>query len=428
MLGSKGLAVVLALIVLAVFLVGEARSRLDRIAAPMRESFQDMVYLPRGDALKILACGFDAPLADALYIKGLIYFSEAVLNRSGKTEAQRTGQQYTYDLFDVITDLSPRFIRAYQMGSIFLSSAASLDVNLKGQQLLEKGVGAFDKIEAKGETVPIDPRWLFHLLQATTYEVNIASKVRASGDIAGAAEAKQHAAEQFQLAAQSPQAPGYVVRAAVGYRSTAAGGDLFAAGQAILGVWHELYREAVRRNDQDLAAELEKRAEEADKYLRDLRDTRLLETELSRAGRRFRADKGRLPDGLDDLARAGYIPALPATLPLDREDSPDRFLVLPDGSFRSEHLAEMEKTNQEDYLFNVVNLYRRANKGKLPPDMETLVREKYLPQMPVPPLAELGQIYRYNPASGLIRAEMPDTKAGGEEEAGPKADRLGDSE
>ncbi len=414
MLGKTGLAIVLALIVPAVYLVGEARTRLDRLAAPMRQSFQDMVYMPRGNALKILACGFDTPLADALYVKGLIYYSEAVLNRFGDSAGQQSGQKYTHELFDVITDLSPRFTRAYQMGSIFLTSAVSLDMNRKGQALLAKGVDTFDQIEAKGETVPVDPRWLFHLLLATTNEVTIAGKVRATGDIAGAAEAKRQAAEQFQLAAMSPQAPGYVMRAAVGYQTSATGGDLFAAGQAILGVWHELYREAVRRNDKELVAELEKRIQDADQDLRNLSDTRRLETEWSRAGRRFRAEQGRLPEGLEDLARRGYIPPPPAALPLDRPESPDRFLVLPDGSFRSRGLADMVKNNQETYLFNVVNLYRRANKGRWPPDLETLVKEKYLSAIPVPPLAELGQVYRYNPKIGLAKAQMPDSEAEGE--------------
>ncbi len=408
MLGKKGLALILILAVGAVYLAGHARSRLDRIVLPLRESFQDFVYLPRGNTLKILACGFDSPLADALYIKGLVYFSQEVLRQSTDSQRRVQGRKYVYELFDVITDLSPRFTRAYQMGSILTSSSPTLESAEQSVRLLQKGVDVYDDLEAKGEKVYVDPRWLLHLLQATTYETKIAARYSAAGDIDKKEEAIQMAGQQFRLAGTSPYAPDYVINAAVGYQATLYGGDLLAGSRAMLGVWYELHKEAIRRGDKSLAAELEKRAEETEKDLQNILDTQRLETEISQAGQRFLAEKGRLPEDPDELVRTGYLASVPAELPLAVETIPDKLLRLPDGSFRSQSLAEILKRNQERYLQNALLLYRRANKGKPAPDLATLVREKYIGAIPTPPLAALGQTFEYNAKIGAVRAKLPE--------------------
>ncbi len=413
MLPRKGYPIVILLFLVAVIGTGQVRLALDAIVEPFRNAGEEVVYLPRGDAMKIIACGFDTPLADALYIKGQIYFSNNVLRRmtSGGGsigDLAAKGRDYTYELFDIVTDLNPRFIRAYQIGGFALSSSQSLRSNLNSIALLEKGAAEFDALEARGDKVPVDPRWLFHLMQATAYDGNISSHLQRDGDAAGAARAKQRAEEEFVLAAKSPHAPYFVMMAAVGYQDGMQGGDLVTTRMAMLSVWEELHREALRRQDEGMSEELESRIEESRKGIQDILDTRALQDVLSEAGREFLARYGRPPVMPGDLVGAGIIRELPATLPLDSEDEPDRLVPLPDGSFRSRTLGGMETRVYLDFLIRAVITYQRTEGSGLPPSLDALVDAGLIPELRPLPFAALGQEYVYDPKVGLPTAPLPE--------------------
>lgn len=415
MLSKKGSLLVIVLFVAVVLLTGQARSLLDDTTAPFRNDFREMLYMPRGNGLKVLACGFDAPLADALFIKAMVYYGESI----NDDRTVSSGSAYTYELFDVITDLSPRFNRAYEIGSIFLTASASLDTNLKGLVLLQKGVDTFDHLNASGEMTITDPRWLFHILMANVYEVNIQSKLRRAGDMDGAAEARLEAAKHFREAAKSPDAPPYVLMAASGYESLNRGkGDIVEGNLAVMSVWVDLYEQANARGDKDLAAELQQRVKTMEKHIQGIVDTRRLQELLTEAGKRYLTEQGHLPQGVVDLAQARLIPGELARFPLDPDGTEnvdeiepasltlDFFWVLPDGSFRSNKLSNLEINSQADLLLNAVILYRRTN--RTPPDeLEDLVKENYLDAIPVPPLAPLGQRIIYSPETGGITIEPP---------------------
>lgn len=403
-LGGKGKALVVFLFVAAVLLTGEARVRLDALTASFRDDLREMVYLPRGSGLKVLACGFDAPLADALFIKGILYYAESFQAKEQDKTARR---EFVYALFDVITDLSPRFARAYQMGALFLTAASTHQAHMDGCRLLEKGITAYDDMAKAGKPASPDARWLFHLLLANTYEVNIQTYLRSQGDPAGAAEARQMAAKQFRLAAASPEAPAYIALAAAGYESVFTGkGDIENSEIAVLSVWRELYQAAVQRGDKEVLADLETRIEELEKNIFNIKATREMERLLSEAGKRYIEKEKTPPVGIADLLRDKLIPGQPATF-LGTETTPDEWLALPDGSFKSRLLANMETQSQMDALLNAIILYKRTE-GKLPDIPEALVSGGYIPAVPTPPLYGLGQIYEYDPRGGLFTNRMPE--------------------
>ncbi len=406
MLRARESALVLLLLLAAVLVTGSVRLRLDALTASFRDDFQSMTYLPRGEALKIVAAGFDAPLADALFVKGMIYYP-GTLKQTGFADESKL---YIYELFNLVTDLSPRFYRAYQVGALFLTASASLETNRQGLRLLQKGVDFYDNLEAEGKAVAagVDPRWLFHCILATTFDVNIQARLREAGDVEGASAARIEAGRHFRLAALSPGAPEYIIMAARGFESVLKGrGDIAAARAAVLSVWEETYNQAVRRGDEDLAERLKGRMEAAGKELEAILLTRRLEAALSEAGAGYLRAKGRPAADIEELRRTGFIRAVPAAWPLDEivkeAGERDAMLALPDGGFRSRVLAAWETREHLNVLLDGAIAYRRTH-GSAPPDLATLVRERILEAIPAPPLAGLGQRYVYDRESGATHS------------------------
>ncbi len=409
MLGKKGKLLVVALFALLVYGTGQARLVLDDIVAGFRNDFREMLYLPRGMGLKILACGFDAPLADALFIKGMIYYAESfqAANAANADQVKDASRTYTYELFDVITDLSPRFTRAYQMGALFLTASASYKTNLDGVRLLQKGVDKAAGEEKEGHPIVPDGRWLFHTLMANAYEMNIQTRLRRDGDMAGAVEAKKKAGEEFRLAAASPNAPEYIRLAAAGYQSSLTGqGDAENSLAAVQAVWMYLYDQAKIRGDKDVMSDLEGRIKELGDTLSAIHNTRELEKRLSAAGRAYFARAKHEPAGAADLVKAGLISAVPNG-PLGNEKEPDQWLALPDGTFKSKILAAITTQNHLDALFSASVDYRRGT-GKGPQSLRELIDGKYLEAIPEPPLKALGQEYLPNPKTGVFESRMPE--------------------
>lgn len=385
-----------------VLLTGRARLILDDVTESFRNDFREMLYLPRGKGLKVLACGFDTPLADALFIKSLIYFGES-MQALGTSAARRA---YTYDLYDVITDLSPRFYRAYQVGALFLTASKSIETNKQGILLLDKGIAYFDKITSEGESLRPDPRWLLHLLLANTYEINIQGRLRNQGDNIGAREARDLASREFQLAAKSPGAPEFVLLAATGYESVRSGkGKVDDSAKAMLAIWRDLHDQAASKGDKEVQAVLENHIKETETFLDTIAETRAIERILNQVSHVYMARHKSPPTRLTDLVREKLLSKIPVS-PLSKENETDTWLPMPDGTFKSMALAKLEKNSHIDLLSDAIIAYMRAN-SQPPPDLQTLVNEKILENIPVPPLAAIGQIYEYDAKSGTITDKMP---------------------
>lgn len=392
MLGKKGIAVTFVLMLAAVLLAGQARLVLDDIVSSFKDEFSEINYLPRGNALKVVACGFDAPFADALFIKAMLYFADT--NPAMKDVAAR--RDFTYALFDVITDLSPRFTRAYQTGALFLTSSALPSAINDGTRLLEKGVAVYDRLAEEGSPVEPDGRWLFHSMLANVYDVTIQTMRRRENDLEGAAEARRKAGREFRLAAASPDAPDYIIRAASGYESVLSGaGKIEDSQKAVLSVWRDLYERAEQRGDKDLLPSLEKEIDAIEQQIAEIEDSRKIEKILDQAGRQYIEKHGEPPKSVDDLLKAALLPGPPKT-PLGTDKLPDEWIALPDGSFKSRALAELETTNDLDLLLSAGVEYVRVYNKPLE-SMYDFASGLVLREIPEPPLRQLGQAYAFFP-------------------------------
>ncbi|MDR2390522.1 MAG: hypothetical protein LBE84_02420, partial [Planctomycetota bacterium] len=315
-------------------------------------------------------------------------------------------RDYAYALFDVITDLSPRFTRAYHIGALLLSASGTVQANRSACDLLNKGV-RIGGVEAEaGRPFVPDPRWLFHVILANIYETSLQTLLRRSGDSAGAADARQAARREFHLASTAPEAPVYVQEAAAGYlRLNTGGGNVEDSLLAILSVWRELRDLAERRGDEEVRKDMEERAKTTEERILAIRLTRAIEADLSRAGKRYLAERGQPPETVDDLLRDGLIPGLPAR-PLETGDSRETWLALPDGSFKSRLLAGLETEGHLDYLRNAVVNFVRDNR-KMPASENDLLEKRYLDFFPEPPLKAIGQAYVWEQNRGFS-SRMPE--------------------
>ncbi|MDR3077966.1 MAG: hypothetical protein LBV15_04290, partial [Planctomycetota bacterium] len=251
-----------------------------------------------------------------------------------------------------------------------------------------------------------DPRWIFHTFAANTYEPTIPPRRRRRGDAEGAADARRQAGKEFRLAAASPGAPIYIRDAASGYAKVFEGGaDIENSRLAVLVLLRELRGQAESRGDTDVQKGLEEKIRDEEKYIMDLRLTQGIETLLSQAGKKYLEAGGMPPESAGDLLQAGFIPGLPRT-PLDDDEGADAWIALPDGSFKSRKLADLETENHLDVFLSACIDYRRDN-AAAPPVMGSLVEKGYLKEIPEPPLRLLGQHYELN-ESGIVVSLMPE--------------------
>lgn len=78
---------------------------------------QQLLYVRSPEALKRLALGFDALLADVYWIRAIQHYGGSVLTKEGKERRF----DLLYPLLDITTSLDPYFNIAYRFGAIFLS-------------------------------------------------------------------------------------------------------------------------------------------------------------------------------------------------------------------------------------------------------------------------------------------------------------------
>lgn len=390
MLRVKEILVIIALCAAAVAGTGWSRLRLDALTLELREQFADMLYIPRGRALRLSALGFDAPLADALFVDGVVFYARAMENDN---ETWRNAvRRYTHALFDVITELSPRFLRAYQMGGLFLTSSSYPDAVLGGVDLLQKGVAAVERQIDLGTPCPTDPRWVFHSLSATAYDLNIQSNCLANGDREGAAEARRKAAQYYAKAAAMPGAPEYIRAAAGGYAARLSGrAGLEDSMLAMLSVWHSLYEQAQERGDEGTMTDLEQRITTLAERVQTIRQTREMERALSAMTADWAARTGDMPLTLDDMVREGSLRLVPPS-PLADDDHADQWLVLPDGSVHSNRLAQLTTEHLERMMLDARMEYFRTT-GKQVSAPKDLITAGVMDSLPPPPLAAWGQTW-----------------------------------
>ena len=343
-----GFMICLATLGCAGFLAHSAQSRLD--AGAGKERFREFMYLPSGRALKISAFGFDAPLADSLYIKTLIYYSD---NMRARMKKERSAQhKYLFQAFDVITNLNPRYYHAYYYGGLLLSAAGKPDLAIK---ILEKGLGQY----------PQD--WQLHMHLATTADMQLKDRALAL--------------KHYGQAIRCPGVPSTIIDAWAGMQAE---GMLDAPVEKRLDFQIAVWRDALK--DPNHRREFRDHAE---RMLARMETARLM-IKLTDAARRFIEIRKRPPASLEELAGSEFFSA-----PVYQFIPGDRLVMAPDGEIVSMALAEDALNASLAEFDKAIAQYKK--KKKHPPfSLWQLYIEDHTKQKPIHPLAKFGYRLEYD--------------------------------
>lgn len=230
-----------------------------------------LLFLPTGDYLSAASLGYQALIADALYLWSIQYYGHQVAAQ---------GREYLWRIFDVITDLDPQFEDAYLTGALMMGS--DLGDAPMALRLLEKGA------------TQNPDGWIYPLESGYYAWMSL-------GD-------HELAAQFFDRAAALPGAPDAIGRMRAGMAEFA--GDQRAA----LALWAEVYEGAREEGD----AKIESIAWQ---HVYDLKVEIDFE-DLNMAIRRFRSDRGQPPSRLEVLVSEGYlrfVPDMPTGEPYEYE-------------------------------------------------------------------------------------------------------------
>ena len=239
--------------------VGASAYQLERLESNEPEESK-LLYLPKGDHLKLMSLGHRGLMADAIYLWAIQFYSSY-----GREDRYKLVQHV---FGDVIGELDPNYIDPYWIGALILTTEAK-DLE-GGLQLLEDGM----------EANPDD--WVLPYIAGWE-----------------AAQFKEFdlATEYFERAARIDGAPPVVVRLRAGMQVKA--GDLDEA----LELWQEVLDDP--RSD-DTSRAIAKRRIRSLSVQKDIRD---LESIVAQ----FRERYGRSPRGLEELVETNYLPFVPVS-------------------------------------------------------------------------------------------------------------------
>lgn len=234
------------------------------------EPESSVMWLRSGAVAERVALSFDDIVADAYWIRAVVYYGGR-----RRAETNRTYEQL-YPLLDLVTSLDPHFKAAYRFGALFLSEPPPGGPGRPDQAiaLLERAV------ERDGDWEYYEDIGFVHYWWRHDYKT---------------------AAEWFKRAGEQPGAPSWLLGLAA--TTMAVGGSRESSRQ----LWTELY------NNVD-AAYIRGQAEHRLKQL-DAMDTIDM---ITAALQRFRERTGRMPQSWQELAAAERwrsIPVDPAGVP-----------------------------------------------------------------------------------------------------------------
>jgi tetratricopeptide (TPR) repeat protein len=218
----------------------------------------ELAYLPKGEYLRIAVLGYRQIASDLIWLKAVQHFGEP------KQTVQ--GWLWAYHATDVVTDLDPKFVVAYQAGGTILGVWAGRPH--ESIALLTKGM----RHNPEAWQLP------FYVGYDYFFELH---------DFG-------NAAKYFRIAAALPGAPEYLPKLAA--RMTVEAGD----PQAALEFLERLY---VQTRDERLREGLAHRMKEVAAE----RDIRFLEESV----RRYKLRYKKWPARLEDLVQGGIIAELP---------------------------------------------------------------------------------------------------------------------
>lgn len=221
-----------------------------------------LLFLPTGEYLDAVSLGYQTLIADALYLWSIQYYGH---HRTAE------GRRYLWRIFDVITDLDPRYQDAYLTGALVMASDMA-DPEL-AIELLQKGA----------EQNPDD--WIYWVEAAHYAWIDM--------------EDYPLAASYFDRALEKPGVPDFIRRARAGMSEYAG------QSEQALALWVDIYRDAEANDDERIMAI-------AWQHVYDL-DVEVDLVRLQAAVESFRQARGRLPQALEELVGAGLIDRVPRT-------------------------------------------------------------------------------------------------------------------
>lgn len=257
--GARGFVTLLALWLALVACAGvwmNAQRSIDRRRDRWPASYP-LMFLPSGQYLHASSLGYRVVMADLIYLWSIQYYGHH------RTEE---GRRYLWHIYDVITDLDPHFLDAYLVGALIM--AVDMRDPEMAIRLLEKGM----RNNPEEWLLPVDAG--FYCYQ----------------DL----EDYRRAASYFEQALQIPGVPPAVARLRAGMYEMA--GDL----RSSLRFWREIYQEAEDERIEQIAWQ----------HVYDIQVELHLQA-VGEAVRRYQEDRGRRPQSLEALVRAGYLQDLP---------------------------------------------------------------------------------------------------------------------
>jgi tetratricopeptide (TPR) repeat protein len=369
---ARHLVVLLAILAVSAAGTVYSQRRLDELRPA--EGFQEMMYLPRGWALKIIAFGFDAPLADWLYIKGHLYWSE---NSSARLRGElRKPFKFIHDIFDAATDLNPHFREAYVNGA-YLVAGTGVDRAEMAIDLLEKGIEVF----------PEDYR--LYVQAGSVCMVQLDNMERAR--------------EYYRQAVRIDEIPRHLVQQWLGIENKMRSDADVSRLQKLemqIAQWRAVLE------DEEISEEVIRFAEEDLKRLRTARAEQI----LTRASRKHLQAQGALPS-----PRELHGELLSAEERRAVEGFPfyegDRLARLPDGTVRSLARVAAWVGTIDRQMRQTVAAFKHRN-DRPPRSMEELAERGMIRRVPEHPLAPLGYELAFDLDQGGATSVPPIELAG----------------
>lgn len=226
---------------------------------PLHVRAEELAYLPKGQYLRLASLGYRQIVADIIWL-------QAVQHLGARTDSQQ-GYRWTYHAVDVLTDVDPTFVPAYQAAGTVLGVWAGR--TQESIAILKKGMQHNPEV------------WQLPFLIGYDYFYELCDPYNAS--------------RYLQIAAMLPGAPEYLPRLAA--RMAVEAGDT----EAALEFLERLVRQT---HDERLRTVLTERM----KHVMQEQNLRLLDA----AVRRYSASYHKRPGTLEDVIGKKIIDAIPA--------------------------------------------------------------------------------------------------------------------
>ncbi len=337
--GSLPFVPVLVLAALAICMLG-ARLNHYRYSGDVIE---ELTYFPSGRLLHLADLGYDALVADLMWLKGVQYYGEH----------RKTDREYPLaeHVFSTITSLDPGFIGAYRFGAFVL--AEDVGTPAGAVDLLRKGM----RNNPERWEIPFDLGFLYFVVL----------------------DDNPKAAHYFRLASGFPNSPDITKRfTAFAYRKSGRV-DLARA------LWEEIYRSSQNKMMRESAAFALKRI--------DLDDASEL---LGGLVGRFQDLTGRSPYNLEEIVRAGLMGEIP------RDPFGGRYFLDPQTEkVLSTSRVATEAEGMKRYVERSIRRYRDM-KGHLPQSLAELKTEGLIDEIPI----VAGTEVRYDPVTGTVEYDL----------------------